>query len=116
MNPKVSIQVTLQGRNFLLDLEGQTRRYGFYTTRFVEAEDEAAAELAAVALVRDEPDLRDAVLNSRDDPPMLYMSGIQEIAPMPEQAKGHTFYPEEEDVERSDGSIGAIVTLKPRAG
>jgi hypothetical protein len=58
MNPKLSFQVMLQGRNFLLDLEGQARRYGFYTTRFVEAEDEAEAERAAVALVRDDPELR----------------------------------------------------------
>jgi hypothetical protein len=42
-------QVRLHGRNFLLDLDGNASSHGFFTTRWVEAENAEAAELAAVA-------------------------------------------------------------------
>jgi hypothetical protein len=73
-------RVFLRGENFFLRLEGEARRYGFYTTRFVEAEDENAAEQRAIELLRQHGPLRDALLNDTNDPPMLFTEEIEELA------------------------------------
>ena len=37
-------RILLRGENFLLESEGAVKRFGFYTTRFVEAPNETEAE------------------------------------------------------------------------
>ena len=69
----------VNGRNFLLNLDGGPRKLGFYAARFVEARDAEGAEHAAVDLIRGDAALRGNVLNSRDDPPMLYAEEIEEV-------------------------------------
>src|SRR3989344_575971 len=91
-------QVRLNGKNFWLRMNGSPGRFGFYTTRYVEATDAREAELVAVQLIRDDPELR-GVINERADPPMIH---AEEIIPVPvPDAKvpnaGYTFYPEETD-------------------
>jgi hypothetical protein len=71
--------VTINGRNFLLEVDGQVRRVGFYTTREVEAADAAEAEVAAIQCMREDAELRARVRNPADDPPMLF---VEEIAPI----------------------------------
>jgi hypothetical protein len=84
-------RVLINGRNFILDMEGDTRPAGFYTTRFVEAANPEDAELAAVDAVRQDEDLRARVRNPPDDPPMLYAEEIEEVGALVE-ARGFTFY------------------------
>lgn len=72
-------RVLLNGRNFLLSLDGRPRKLGFYATRFVEARDAEGAENAAVELIRADDALKGTVLNSRDDPPMLYADEVEEV-------------------------------------
>ena len=89
-------KVFLNGKNFWLLVDGAPRRLGFYTTRFVEAADERAAELAAVQLLRDDPKLKE-VLNERSDPPIIVAEEIAEIF-APDQGLsnlGYAFYNEE---------------------
>lgn len=50
----------------------------FFTTRFVEAQDEHDAEHNALAMVYNGPKLKDA-LNDPSDPPVIY---CESIAPM----------------------------------
>jgi hypothetical protein len=90
--------VVLNGQNFLLRVEGEVCRMGFYTTRFVEADDERAAEVAAVDLIRADPKLQ-VVTNDRSDPPMIYADEVVEVAgPDPEYPNaGYAFYSEEGD-------------------
>ena len=33
----IKYQVMLEGKNFLLNMEGSIKKYGFYTTRYLEA-------------------------------------------------------------------------------
>jgi hypothetical protein len=75
----------VHGVNFHMHLSDakEVERLGFYTNVFVEAESVAAAELVAVDVLRDDPDLRQGVLNPRDDPPRLFVEEIKEIADWP---------------------------------
>jgi hypothetical protein len=72
-------KVMLEGKNFLLNLEGSTRKYGFYVTRYVEANDPEQAELNAVKIIREDRELRKSVKNDRSDPPMIYLESIDEL-------------------------------------
>ena len=73
--------VTIHGGNFLIMLDGEQMKMGFYTHRHVEAADPAGAELAAVEKVRGEADLREVTLNlgDPDDPPVLEVEQIYEL-------------------------------------
>jgi hypothetical protein len=83
----------LNGQNFCLRVEGEVCRMGFYTTRFVQADNEREAELAAVNLIGDDPQLQ-VVINDGSDPPTIYTDEIAEVAaPDPECPNGgYTFY------------------------
>jgi len=73
-------RVFLRAENCFLQMEGEVRRYGFYTTRYVEAEDRHAAEQRAVDLLRQHGQLRDALLNARNDPPKFIAEKVEELA------------------------------------
>jgi hypothetical protein len=72
-------RVFLRGENFILEMDGETGCFGFYTTRFVEANGTEAAELGAVELIRHDKTF-EGVKNLRDNPPMIYAEEIEEIA------------------------------------
>ncbi len=91
-------KVFVRGENFLMNLSGAPQKLGFYTTRFVEAANEEAAEYAVMDLLRADPKLVKSVLNEGSDPPMMYAEEVEELksfngflAP----GTGFTFYPEE---------------------
>ena len=86
-------RVFLRGENFLLTVDGQQTRMGFYTTRFVQANNQESAELLAVDLLRNDKKLR-GVANLRSDPPMIFADEIEEVAAddVPESSSGFTFF------------------------
>jgi hypothetical protein len=91
-------RVLVRGANFLLELEGERRRFGFYATRFVRAASRQEAEAKAVELVRSDEQLITGVLNEADDPPMLYVEEAEKLGPLRGLAganAGFTFYREE---------------------
>ena len=71
--------VFIHGKNFLLRLDQEIERLGFYTTRYVEAEDSALAEFMAVELIQNDKDLNQNVTNTPENPPMLYAEEILEL-------------------------------------
>ncbi len=75
-------------------IDGNVDVVGFYTTRFVESATPDAVEEAAVALIRQDPDLKYAVVNDRDDLPMIFVDEITEIpeANVPGVGRGFTFF------------------------
>lgn len=94
----IKYKVMLNGRNFRIPLEGTVQRVGFYTTRFVEASDPEQAELLAVALVKNDKELRAAVRNERDDPPTIHLEEVVEVADfegVQVPGAGYSFYAEE---------------------
>jgi hypothetical protein len=72
-------RVLVRGENFLMNLENADRKLGFFTTRFVEAEDSEQAEFAAMETLRADRSLSGQVLNDRSDPPMMYADEIEEL-------------------------------------
>ena len=92
-------QISLNGENFWFEKEGKPSRLGFYTTRYVIAENESEAENKAVQMLRDDPQLKN-VLNDKSDPPMIYCESIDvinafELSTVVNQ--GYVFYPGETD-------------------
>jgi hypothetical protein len=86
----------IEGRNFLLNLEGRTRRFGFYQTVFVESAGPDEAEADAIAHVRADTELQQMARNERSDPPMLYLDALYELEgaePLPSR-EGRTYYVE----------------------
>jgi hypothetical protein len=75
--PKYKVEIN--GANFLIDMQGRRAKCGFFTIRFVEAPDAAAAENAAVEMIRETQRLRDVVRNGPDDPPVMDVIGIFEM-------------------------------------
>lgn len=90
-------RVMVEGGNFLLNMNDEAKKYGFYTTRFVEAQSQEEAENVVINILRDEPKLTGIVLNEREDPPMMYIVEIEELDHFDDQhtlATGFAFFPE----------------------
>ncbi len=92
-------QVTLLGENFFVRCENETRRLGFYTTRWVKADSEKEAESKAVALVRNDKHIRD-LLEESPEPipePMIYLENINSVSWVnyvyQKPGAGYTFFP-----------------------
>ena len=93
-------RVLVNGKNFLLEVEGRAQKVGFYATRFVEAADPEEAEGAAFEMIRSDPGLRGIVLNEQDDPPMLYAEEAEEAdarEPGGELNSGFSWYVEDKE-------------------
>ncbi|HEY3333402.1 MAG TPA: hypothetical protein VGK19_25445 [Capsulimonadaceae bacterium] len=89
-------KVLLNGQNFLVWTDGHLRAVEFFATRYVEALDANEAELRAVDMLRDDPELIELTQNDPNDPPMIYLESIQEVEEMC-TVSGYTFYSSEED-------------------
>lgn len=89
-------RVFLHGKNFLIRFDGRKQVVGFYTTRFVEAENPEEAENKAVQLIREDRKLQKVVLNDKSDPPMIFVEEIEEKVSFDGvklPGTGYTFYP-----------------------
>jgi hypothetical protein len=94
-------KVKLHGENFLLNPDGEFKKYGFYATKFVKAENPQEAEKIAAILIRQNPNLRDTVLNENTDHPRINFEEIKEVGSLKYFAKKSTtnirFYLEDEE-------------------
>jgi hypothetical protein len=85
----------IEGVNFPLEFDGEPALLGFYTTRFVHAEDSAEAELLALEMLRSDPKL-DVPSSKRTKDTMVYFEEIAEITSLPdgtsEPGTGYVFY------------------------
>ena len=94
----------LKGRNFRIEIDGKLEKLGFYTTRWVEAQNPEDAELEALDLVRQDVSLKASVRNDRDDPPMIYLEELCEVERFEGinvPGAGYSFYPDKEEDEPS---------------
>ena len=51
--------VKLHGENFLLNLDGELKKFGFYATTFVKAKNPQEAEKIAIIFIHQNRNLRD---------------------------------------------------------
>ena len=92
-------KIKLHGENFLINFDGELKKYGFYATKFVKAESPQEAEKIAIILIHQNPNLRDTILNKNTDRPTINMEEIKEVNFLKFFAKksttDFTFYPED---------------------
>lgn len=70
-------KILIEGNNFQILENREVRRLGFYTTRFIQAVDVEDAKKIALELIRAE--LKDAVVNEKDNPPLMFIDKADEI-------------------------------------
>jgi hypothetical protein len=99
-------RVQLEGRNFWLEDAGKTARMGFEVVVFVPAASpEAAAEAAMRALGEDEA-LGAVVRNGEEDPPRVYVTAAEPLAPElapPPKRTGFKFFADDGERPGPDG-------------
>ena len=92
-------RVLLRGENFPLELESEEKLYGFYTTRWVWAADEYAAEQKAVERVKQDQHLVSQIVHNETEP-MIYLEDIDVDTWFSfKKGKGYSFYPMDEGEE-----------------
>lgn len=96
-----SFKVKLHGENFLLNLDGELKKFGFYATTFVKAKNPQEAEKIAIILIHQNRNLRDTVFNENADLPTINLEEIKEINLLKffvkKSTTSFTFYPEDEE-------------------
>ena len=94
-------KVQLHGQNFLLNLDGEHRKFGFHATRHVEAENRQAAEKIAVIQIHQYHAIRDALANEGSDAPVVHATDARPISLLRaiflNSADTFDFYPEENE-------------------
>lgn len=73
-------KVLIHGKNYLIQLDGSTRKHDFYTTVFVEARNPEEAESIAVDMLEKDPKLLNMCENNESDRPSLSVESTDEIA------------------------------------
>jgi hypothetical protein len=63
--------VMIEGRNLIFASGGKPKRFGFSTTRDIEAHSPEEAEQLAIQSVRQDEELNQALLNDPSDPPRI---------------------------------------------
>jgi hypothetical protein len=89
-------RVSLEGKNFIINSETGPERFGFFTTRYVEARDDQEATEVALNLIRNDKSLMASVLNKKNDAPMLYVEEIVELGDfegLKPPGGGYSLYP-----------------------
>lgn len=89
-NRTAKYRVFVNGQNLFANFDGQVKRVGFYTTRFLEARSPREAGDIAVDLIRQDSHLCGITLNQQDDPLMLFVDEIEEVNSL-EAATGFAF-------------------------
>ena len=91
-------EVLVQGSNFLIMVEGNSRKSGFYVTRFLEAKNPEEAETQVVSTLKADKALTEIILNKPDNSPVLNVIDIKEIKSFEGielPGSGYAFYPED---------------------
>jgi len=92
-------KVKLHGENILLNIDGEFKKFGFYATNFIKAQNPQEAKKIAAILIYRHPNLRDTVLNEITDRPTINIEEIEEVNPLKffanKSKTRFTFYPED---------------------
>lgn len=100
MNKKYSAIV--RGENFLLDYEGETKMYGFVTTRNIKASSVDEAKELAIKLVENDEDLQNLMSEeqSKLHLPTLFVEEMYELSWWKRLGgKGFTFFVQAEELK-----------------
>lgn len=94
-------RIQLHGRNFLLNFDGEHKKFGFHATRFVSAETRAEAERIAIIQIHQYHAIRDARANEGSDSPVVQVTDATPIgffrSLVTQTSDKFSFYPEENE-------------------
>jgi hypothetical protein len=99
-------RVRINGRNYVVNWEGQPRRVGFYKTYYLEAMDPQEAESLAVSRIVADPKWHGTILNDHGDQPVMVLDALAEVDTfdgLPSLEQGYLFYPEDDEDDGDDG-------------
>ncbi len=88
----------LEAKNILLSVDSQLKKYGFFTTRYIEAESAFIAKEVSIELVRSQ--LEHFILNKSVDEVLLEIESVTELVSFGDNlvpGKGFSWYPEDAD-------------------
>jgi hypothetical protein len=91
--------VRVEGRNLQRSVDGESQRQGFTTARALNADSAEDAGERVMDAIWGDGTLRGQLLNDENDPPLLYLSGVDVGVPgeaPPKDEQGYSFF---EDVE-----------------
>jgi hypothetical protein len=74
-----NFRVTLNGKNFLLDLNGEPMKFGFHATRYVKAETPEEASKIAIIRIHQHRILQESVMYEGVDRPIIDVLEIREV-------------------------------------
>ena len=95
-------KILIEGNNFKISIDGIPQKYGFFTTRYVEAIDEEEAKRKVIDLVKSE--IGSYILNNPEDPPYIEFEENLEIESfMDSNVPGSGFTWFEMDGDKSTG-------------
>lgn len=92
-------QVVLEGRNFLIEIDGKEELLGYFATRWVKADSPEEAELKTVDLIKRDAHLIRMTKNrdGSDFSPVIYLSEICHVSWFKyfrrKPGKGYSFFP-----------------------
>ena len=69
----------MNGQNFLVDMDDNLAKHGFFQHFFLEAESPECAEDLAVQKIRGNEDLKAIAQNPQDDPPVIIVEEMSEL-------------------------------------
>ena len=69
--------VCIKGKNFLVEIDDESKKHGFYAARYLEAKDTSDALDKAMKLVRSE--LKKEVLNDESDSPIMSLEDLYQV-------------------------------------
>lgn len=70
-------EVCIEGKNFLVEIDGEVRKRHFFAARFIEAEDMSSATKKVMDSFREE--LKGKVLNDESDPPSMRVADVRDV-------------------------------------
>jgi hypothetical protein len=89
-------RVRLNGQNFNM---GAGNILGFYTTRWVKAEDPESAKKVAISLIINDDSFIYTIQNDKNDPPKIFLDDLTEVGwfefLIKKPGRGYTFYPDD---------------------
>lgn len=72
-------KIFINGKNFQIKLNEKMTKCGFYTTKYIEANNPEEARSLVMDMLSSDDKLKDVVKNDKNDPPIIYADEISEV-------------------------------------
>lgn len=101
---KSKYEILIEGSNLRMKMNTKIEKFGYFTTRYIEAYNESDASDLAFAAIKKELSEENFVLNAIDDPHLMVVAEIREVLFFENeqtQGKGFSFFIDEAEDRKS---------------